>query len=395
MPELLPFAGLRFDPGRAGPLSQLTCPPYDVISAPLRAALAARNPYNGVRVELPEGHYREAADLLARWEGAAVLRREGSEVLYGYRMSSALPDGGVRHTTGVIGALVLEPPGQGILPHEHTTPKAKSDRLELLRATRCNTSPIWCLCAEPGLVAAVGPPPPSAASSLDEEGNEHLLWPITSPVAQAAVARAVAAAPLLVADGHHRYETALAYQAEAPVPGNPDEGPGPGAVMALVVELSEQHLEVRAIHRLVSGLPGAGAVVEAFRAEHDLVAYEGPADELLGTMVTAGSLGLVTASGTYLARPRPGTPSAATPLDSSRADTTLGRLGPASHVLRYEHDVPGALAEVGRGDAQALVLCRPATVAQIAATGRGGERIPPKTTFFWPKPLTGMVLRSW
>src|ERR1700677_4030737 len=135
MPQLLPFPGLR--PGLAvvGSVDVVICPPYDIITEEQRAALMARSPYNVVRVELPNGQYGEAARLLQGWQMSRALVREDKPALYGYRMSYVAPNGEARQTLGVMGALVLEPPGRGILPHENTTPKAKSDRLELIRAT--------------------------------------------------------------------------------------------------------------------------------------------------------------------------------------------------------------------------------------------------------------------
>ena len=156
----MPFTGLRPDQSVVGPLDDVVCPPYDVITEDHRLRLLRRSPYNIVRVELPAGQYDQAAALLATWKSTGVLAREKSPTLYGYQMTYPGPDGRPRETRGVLGALTLEPPGQGILPHEHTTPKAKSDRLELLRATNANTSPIWCLCTEPGLTTALGPLPP-------------------------------------------------------------------------------------------------------------------------------------------------------------------------------------------------------------------------------------------
>ncbi|MGH9105647.1 MAG: DUF1015 family protein, partial [Acidimicrobiales bacterium] len=256
MPELRPFAGLRPAPVVVGPLGNFVCPPYDVITEEQRLELLARSPYNFVRVELPAGHYGEAARLLSEWKSTGALRRDPAPALYGYRMSYTAPDGRVRQTLGVIGALGLEGPGQGILPHEQTTPKAKTDRLELLRATHANTSPIWCLCVEPGLASAltpasagaeghvgegvgdgagadsgegsgkdsgeatgadVGAEPgarpgatraaPPTSEVTDDDGNKHELWCITDPAVHRAVAGVVGAGPLLVADGHHRYET--------------------------------------------------------------------------------------------------------------------------------------------------------------------------------------------
>jgi uncharacterized protein (DUF1015 family) len=331
--------------------------------------------------------------------------------LYGYRMSYRAPDGRARHTLGVIGALVLEPPGRGILPHEHTTPKAKSDRLELIRATRCNTSPIWCLCSEPGLAQALGPLPevpegrgtpaaagtgpagaPAYALAMDDDGTLHELWPIVSPSVHQAVAQVVAARPLLVADGHHRYETALAYQAEQRHQRATGASAGDDAVLCYVVELADEHLQVQAIHRVVSGLPPGTDIVGALAPAFELTSTDARGATLLARMADAKTLAVVTREGTYLASPRAEGPDGGTDLDSRRADAAVGHL--PSHQLTYEHDVPSAVAAVSSGAADLAVLCRPAGIDQIARTAQGGERMPPKTTFFWPKPRTGMVLRA-
>jgi uncharacterized protein (DUF1015 family) len=393
MPQLLPFRGLRPDPSVVGPLDGVVCPPYDVISDEERLALLDRSPYNVVRIELPDGQYDGAAALLAEWRSSGALARESTPVLYGYRMRVPAEDGPGRATLGLIGALALEPPGGGILPHEHTTPKAKTDRLELIRATHANTSPIWCLCSEPGLSGAVGLPPPGPAATggahvVDDDGNIHEIWPIPDAATQEVIAKVVGARPLLVADGHHRYETALAYRAE-----QAEDAGGPDAIMALVVELSEDQLQVLAIHRLVSGLPAGTDVLGAFRTDYKVTPTSGHSGALLGQMSRAGAVGIVTPSGSFLACPVPGRPSAALELDSSRVDMAVAALPP--HQLSYEHDVAHAVAAVREGRADAAIFCRPATVEQIAATAHGGSRMPPKTTFFWPKPRTGMVLRDW
>jgi len=389
MPQLLPFAGLRPDPGVVGPLESFVCPPYDVISEAQRRELIGRSRYNVVRVELPDGDYAGAAQLLAHWRATGALKRETAPALYGYRMTYPSPGGGPRTTTGVIGALVLEPPGKGILLHEQTTPKAKTDRLELIRATHANTSPIWCLCTSGGLTDALGAGcSATVARAVDEDGNPHEIWPITAASAHADVGLAIAAAPLLVADGHHRYETALAYQAEQPAGAQ-----GPDAVLALVVALTEERLQVRAIHRVVSGLPAGTSVLAAFERDFELEASAASGEDLVAQMVDKHALAVLTSAGTWLARAWPGTPSASFELDSSRVDAVLSTL--PQHQLAYEPDAGRAASEVRAGAAAGAVLCRPATVAQIAATARGGARMPPKTTFFWPKPRTGMVLRDW
>ena len=429
MPQLLAFSGLRPDPAITGPLDEVVCPPYDIISERERLELLGRSPYNVVRLELPNGHYDEAARLLHEWASTGALARERRPALYGYRMSYISSEGDPRQTVGVIGALVLEPPGQGILPHEETTPKAKSDRLELIRATEANTSPIWCLCSEGGLTDALGGPPDNeadsdseggevdasalVASAQDDEGTLHEIWPVFSRAAHEEVAKIIQARPLLVADGHHRYETALAYQAErkqgapssvATVAGT-STGTATGtagvagydAVLALVVELSEQHLQVMAIHRVVSGLPSGYDLLGGLEPGFELsrTTSEGPA--LLTEMLSAGALAVLVEAGNWLAKPRPAKPRpdgplAAYDLDSSRIDAALKAL--PAHELTYEHDPAQAQAAVRSGEADAAILCRPATVRQIAQTAYGGVRMPPKTTFFWPKPRTGMVLRD-
>ncbi len=398
MPQLQAFVGLRPDPAVTGALDEVVCPPYDIITEEERLRLLDRSPFNVVRLELPNGRYHEAAKLLAEWESNGALAWEEHPALYGYRMTYRTADGKPRQTLGVIGALVLEAPGRGILPHEQTTPKAKSDRLELIQATRANTSPIWCLCTQPGLAEALGDPAAlgAVASAKDDEGTLHEVWPIFDLEAIEQVAKVVQAAPLLVADGHHRYETALSYQAEQrssePTSGTRSDGtPGYDALLALVVELSEEHLQVLAIHRVVSGLPGGFDFIGALRSRFELTptGLEGP--PLLAEMVGAGALAVVTKLGNWLAQPRPSGPGPEQDLDSSRIDAALEQLPP--HHLSYEHDVAHAVAEVRSGHADAAVLCRPATFQQIANTARGGQRMPPKTTFFWPKPRTGMVLR--
>jgi uncharacterized protein (DUF1015 family) len=397
MPQLLPFAGLRPQPLVTGPLDGVICPPYDVINPAQREALLHRSPFNVVRVELPEGDYQGAAAALSQWRREGAFRTEGGPVLYGYRMSYATAEGGHRQTQGVIGALLLEPPGHGILPHEQTMPKAKSDRLELLRATHTNTSPIWCLCPVPGLNDAIGPvPTPSTAlaRARDDDGTLHEIWAIESPGASDDISDVIGASPLLVADGHHRYETALAFRSEQGA-GKSRQGAGTGAdaVLALVVELSDEHLTVRAIHRAVSGLPAGFDLLAALAPYFDLtVASSREAARLLAEMASAGALGVSTAKGTWLAAPRAGGPADGHELDSTRADSVLATLPP--HDLMYEHDVDGAVRRARAGELDAVILCRPASVAQIAGTARGGQRMPPKTTFFWPKPATGLVFRE-
>jgi hypothetical protein len=263
--------------------------------------------------------------------------------------------------------------------------------LELLRATRANLSPIWGLTPAGGLAACCPPPGHPAEHVVDLDGVKHELWPITDAGQVKSVRSLVEGQPVLIADGHHRYETALAYQKERSKDGGPDGGED--AVMALIVELGEDQLTVQAIHRLVQGLP-AGFDLPGALAEWFELTPTAPADRTIsGRMADAEALALVTPAGTWLARPRPALLSAAAhDLDSSRLDLALAALPP--HQLTYQHGLDQARAAVATGQADAAVLLRPVTVDEIGAVGRGGVRMPAKTTFFWPKPRTGMVIRE-
>ncbi len=222
--------------------------PYDVISESERLALEARSPSNIVRLELPhddgEGdRYLRAASLLDAWRDGGILRRDSVPALYGYRMRFTGPAGEPRQTVGVIGALELEPPGAGILPHEETTPKAKTDRLDLLRATSANLSPIWGLAPGSGLSAYCTPPARPAEHVTDADRVSHEVWPITDPVQIEGVQAIVESAPVLIADGHHRYETALAYRDERRRHGQARADDD--FVMAYIVELADDQLTVQ------------------------------------------------------------------------------------------------------------------------------------------------------
>jgi uncharacterized protein (DUF1015 family) len=397
VPLFQPFPGLRYARSHVASLDDVVCPPYDVISESERVALEARSPSNIVRLELPRDddsggdRYQRAAALLDAWRDGGILHRDSEPAFYGYRMRFTDPAGAERQTIGVIGALGLEPPGTGILPHEETTPKAKTDRLELLRATRANLSPIWGLSPGSRLTSQCAPPAHPAEHVTDPDRVRHDLWPITDADQIKAIQAAVEGAPVLIADGHHRYETALNYREEEARRGS--HRLDDDFVMALVVELAPDQLTVQAVHRLIEGLPSGFDLPAALEPWFD-VTPTAPADRTITTrMSEAGALAVLTRAGAWLARPRSSLQTAAVhDLDSSRLDVALVGLPP--HQLVYQHGWDHAAAAVATGQADAAVLLRPAAVEQIGAVSHGGVRMPPKTTFFWPKPRTGLVVRE-
>jgi len=390
MPRFSPFAGLRYDRARVD-VAQVVAPPYDVVGPDERAALAARHSANSILVELPEAdprsgddRYQAAAARLARWEAEGILARDPVPALYPYRMTA--PDGSV--TLGVLGVLGLEPSSAaGVLPHEETLPKAKTDRLELLTATRVNLSPIWGLSLAPGLTALLDVSGPPAMSAVDDEGVLHELWVIDDPVVVAPVVDLVATAPVVVADGHHRLAVATSY-----LEGDGAGTPGADGVLALVVELADDVLSVGPIHRLLSGLPDGLDLVDVFNSWFDVARAGEFDDRTTAALGNSSALALVMASGCWLLTPRDGTAEAAgSDLVSSMVALVVAEL--PDHELTFANSWRAAVAAVGDEVAQAAVLLPPVRIDQIDEWARARRRMPPKSTFFHPKPRTGMVFR--
>ncbi|MEJ6739178.1 MAG: DUF1015 domain-containing protein [Actinomycetota bacterium] len=392
MPRFEPFIGIRYDTTSLDP-ALITAPPYDVISPSDRVALIASAPANVVRIDLPvdgDDPYGDAAQLFNRWrtEGTFVDDSEPSFTVY--RMEAPDENGIIRRTTGVIGAMELTRPGEGdILPHEFTTPKAKSDRLDLLRSTRSNLSAVWGLSPATGLTALLDTTD-APLCRFEADGVTHTVWRITDEVRINAIRSAISSAPIVIADGHHRYETSLAYRDERRT--SDGDGGAANAVMTFVVELVEDELNVAPIHRLISDLPDEVDLVAAFDPFYESEPFPGSGQPTIRELQDLGGLALVTSEGTWLLRPRPNTIAATRDLDSSRLDLALTAL--PDHSLVYQHGVDHIHAAVRSGAAQAGVLLRPVRVDQIIEIAEGGEKMPPKSTFFAPKPRTGVVFRS-
>jgi uncharacterized protein (DUF1015 family) len=406
VPRFEPFAGVRYDPERVA-LDDVLAPPYDVIGPDAQAALEARSPFNVVHVDLPRAEngldrYTAAACRFDEWLATGVLRTDPEPGFYAYSMGYADPAGVRRQIVGVLGALEVVGPGEGdVLPHEETQHKIRDDRLRLLEACRADLSPVWGLSVAEGLTGlATAAPGPPAARYTDEEGVHHRLWRLTQPALVEAVAATVASAPVVIADGHHRYETALAHRdrrraARGGARGDDD------LLMALVCELADGQAGVRPIHRVISGLPQGFDLVGALEPFFEPLAVDAAPEQLPDRMADAGGLGLVLATGgTWLLVPRDADAGsdgvgvarrrAARP-DAALLADALGALPP--HVVAFDHSLDSVTAQVASGRAEAGVLLRPVAVTQIASTACAGRRMPTKTTFFHPKPRTGMVFR--
>ena len=394
MPRFEPFSGIRYDNERIA-LDDVLAPPYDVISGEDLTHLEARSPNNAVRLELPRDEptrdrYVAAQCRLDEWLASGVLITDDEPSFYVYRMGFHDEAGRPQQTSGVIGALELSVPGEGdVLPHERTMSKPKDDRLNLLRACRANLSPVWGLSLASGLSQLCEPSGPPIARATDEDGVHHRLWRVTQPGVVAAITDAVSAAPVVIADGHHRYETALHYRDERRRERGSSAAGDEDLLMAYIVELSDEQLTVRPIHRLLSGLPEDFDLVAALSTTFEVFDGGTPTADIAARMDDAGALGLVTGGRAWLLRPRGEVD--ADEGDADRLDAALSSLPPYEVV--YQHGVEHTLALLAKGDAQAAVLLRATTVEQIAAAARARRRMPAKSTFFYPKPRTGLVFR--
>ena len=300
-----------------------------------------------------------------------------------------------RESVGVIGGLEVVAAGVdgrgGVLPHEHTTPKASTDRLDLTRATEANLSPIWGLSLATGLTELLHAPGEPLGSIVDEDGVVHRVERVDEPARLAAIEAAVAGRPVLIADGHHRYGVSQAYQAERRAAAGGAAGPY-DLTLAYVGELVEDQLSVEPIHRLLDGLPADRSWPDVLAPWFD-AEPGGPATAALAaSLVERDAVALVEPGGTAtLLHPRADAFAGERDLDSVRLERAVEGV---PHVLRYQHGVGNVLAALDRGEAQAAVLIRPVSVREIERTAHEGLLMPPKSTFFTPKLRTGLVLRS-
>lgn len=392
MPRFEPFAALRYAP--TTDLDATTAPPYDVLSPSDLDELEARDAHNIVRVDVPReadgpGRYEDAAARLRQWIADGVLVVDDRPSFTLYRMSFTDEAGTKRDTVGVLGALeVVDAGAPGVLPHERTTPKASTDRLELTRATRTNLSPVWGLSLTEGLTKVLDEPG-TPLGSVTVDGVVHSVERVDDDARVAAISEAVGANPVLIADGHHRYSISRTYRDEQRAAGS-DIAPAAELTMSYVGELVAEQLSVEAIHRLYTGVDAAALLARL--AEWFDTEPAGPVSAAVtAVMAGRGSLCFVgpTGDGTWLT-PRADRFAGVRDLDGARLETALDGF---VHEVTYQHGVDHVLAALRTGDAAAAVLIRPVSVAEIRRTATEGLLMPPKSTFFTPKLRTGLVMR--
>jgi uncharacterized protein (DUF1015 family) len=374
-------------------MAAVVAPPYDVISPAEQAALYERSPYNAVRLILPRDADRAAASAhaLRTWLEAGVLAADAEPSLYVYSQRFVLGDGRWLVRDGVICRLRLENFASGIVrPHERTFPGPKADRLALMRATGAYLSPIFGLYARPRepVRALVGPLGTPLVDVVDAGGCGHTLWGVTDAAAVARFRAALANETVYIADGHHRYETGLAYR---------DELGGAGAsawIMACLVNMEEPGLVILPTHRLVR----APRRIEAAALS---AALDGAfASEPLGASPRPdGAIDLVLLDRRLRLRPTGALARLAHLSPAIRAldvavlrDGLLVPLGIRPDELAFTHDDAEAQAAVASGEATAAFLVNPPSMATVRAVCHAGEVMPEKSTYFYPKLADGLVL---
>jgi uncharacterized protein (DUF1015 family) len=413
MAEVQPLRALHYDLSVVGALDDVVAPPYDVIDAGQRAALLARSPFNVVAVDLPQGDgdpYAAAREQFESWQLQGALVRDREPALWAHTQDYAGPDGRTLTRRGFFCRVRIEDYGPGrVRPHERTHPGPKEDRLRLTRATRANVSPIFSLYSDPSHAAwdALAPATEQApwGEVTDSDGTVHRVWRVSDPQAIAAVQAATRDAELLIADGHHRYETMQAYAQE--VGGDGEHR----YILMCLVALEDPGLTVFPTHRLVRGLDEDHWQALAQALQRDFEIAEVPVEQIApsagGGPLQLGyidarekrALRLTLKDQAIADAALAGRSKAYRHLDTGVLETLLlkGALGLSdediSHFngLFYARDTAEALAMVRSGEYDAALLVRPTPVAQVRDIAAAGENMPPKSTYFFPKLLTGLL----
>jgi uncharacterized protein (DUF1015 family) len=412
MAEIQPLRALRYDPSVVGSLDDVIAPPYDVIDDEERVRLATKSPYNVVQLDLPPS-YEEAAATMLAWREQGVLVQEDEPALWVLRQDYTAPDGAKQTRTGFFARVRVEEYGAGrIRPHERTHPGPKEDRLRLTRATRANVSPIFTLFPDGDAAAAHAMAQVAAgepfAQATEPEGTRNRLWRSADADVIAELQTALADAELLIADGHHRYETARVYA---------DEIGGEGDhryVLMLLCSLSDPGLLVLPTHRLLQGLKEDSAKQVAIR---DVLLRDFEVEELaaprdleppgLDGRVAFGYMDSffrkpfrVTLRDQSIAdRALDGMPAPYRRLETAVLEALVlrGALGMShediSHLrgLRYSSRLADAIEQVESGAADAGFFLRATPVEQVREVAATGESMPPKSTYFFPKVPTGLL----
>ncbi len=411
MPEFLPFIGTRYDATKVA-LADVVSPPYDVISQEYREALYARDSHNVIRIELNHDadRYDSAGRIFESWKRDGILKRESHPTFYAYAQVFNAPDGSQVTRTGVIGRLKLTPYSEGeVLPHERTHKAPKVDRFELMEHTRANISPIFGLISDPTFlfdqaleIAAVHP----AIADIDDtlpngETVRHILWRLDDQLAVERVSRVVGQGKVIIADGHHRYETAVEFHEKHP------EIAGDGYIMIFISNLQSPGAIILPTHRLVHDAPDFNQyrLIERLKEHFEIVPQ---ASREVGIAMLNSAEGAITLvefpeePKWILVRDSSKSSAAGDQIPAGRLEQEILRplVGLSQQALDEKRNIlyPHTIKELeemkGTCSWDAAFLVRPVLAGEVLAVVEQGGFMPQKTTFFYPKLLTGLVFHE-
>jgi len=432
MVDINPLRGWRYDLGQVGDLSDVVCPPYDVIDAELQNSFYKLHPCNVIRLELnraepgdtdPDARYRRAADFWKHWRTDRVLLQEHEDVLYVYHQEFEW-EGKTYIRKGFFGKLRLEEFGGQVFPHEQTLSGPKLDRLKLFQACQANLSPVFGL--YPDAAQSVQHQLDehclslTALQAVDHLGVKHRMWVVSDPAVINAARAGMRDKPIYIADGHHRYETSLNYRRQLKADGKlDDDNAPPNFVLMMCVGMQDPGLQVLPTHRLVTGM---GEVTmpqlqEALKSHFEIQVLgtgEKAAQEAWEHVEMDGGqnvFGFGTAADQMwcFARVTDASPMTSLAADHGAEWQSLGvsllhklvlghlvmhAIPSAQPVCTYVHQLAEVTAAVGKKECQLGCLVPPATIEQVEEIASNRETMPPKSTYFYPKLLTGMVFHS-
>ncbi|MCE5257723.1 MAG: DUF1015 domain-containing protein [Chloroflexi bacterium] len=423
MVETLPFCGIRYAPRFSKP--EVFAPPYDVISAELRDTYTARDAHNITHIDVtPAGAgldwYDQAASQLNSWIRQGVLAQDDTPMYYGYVQHFRLADQTTYTRRGIFAAVRLAAWGEGIYRHEHTRSAPRADRLNLMRATRAQLSPVFGMFSDPELQlsAWLQPPPAAAVNYTDQEGTQQIFWPLAAPSVIANIQAFLADKEIVIADGHHRYETALAYRDERrAAEGNPSRSQPYDYVLMYVTALQDPGLCILPTHRVVtiSGMPSLPTLRQLLSANLAITdaAHDAPLASLIRPLDETGTaFGIYLGKGTrWICRLKDSSSGNSAQTSDSADEQALdvsilqdlvlepcfgidaGALQ-ASERVYYTISEAEACARVDSGQAQAAFILNPTRLAQVWQTARQLQTMPQKSTYFYPKLLTGLVMHT-
>lgn len=435
MAHIIPFRGTLYDPAAVGAVRDVVAPPYDIIDAAGQKALHDRHPQNIIRLELgidqpadtaTNNRYTRAAAALHSWIESGALKRDAQPAIYYHTIEYTPPGSDTRAPRRTLrGFLItakLEPLDSGhIYPHENTRSAAKTDRLNLLQACKTNLSPIWLLYSDPqnailGLLDNAVKGTPARIDFLDDNGCQQRLWAVTDPTVLKQIVGTMQSKPLFIADGHHRYETALNYQRlRREEAGNPSGLQAYDSVLMLLSPLEDPGLTVLPTHRVTTtALPPYEKIKALLGDKFDFEEFPYTPDtkqtvrtKFIDTLRTNGrntpTFGLaLKGDPRYIALAlKPAHRPAATASPRTKLDVSLlqqlvvAALCPTQQeqeAIVYTKDDHEALDWAADGTGTGALLLNATKVSEVQAVATAGERMPHKSTYFYPKPLTGLVI---